>query len=135
MARHRHKIRQKHRLFPRRRTNQMHRSLGKYLVTTLSRYIKEKPLHSPENFAVVAGKNFQMTLVTLFLAEDEVFLLFRGVLPLMQYLDGLLPLMACPQKFCSTCLLPVAILVAYLVDGGVYTGVLLMDSMYLYTGH
>ncbi|MDP1776649.1 MAG: hypothetical protein Q8K94_08575 [Moraxellaceae bacterium] len=39
-------------------------------------YIKEKPLHSPENFAVVTGKNFQMTLVTLFLAEDEVFLLF-----------------------------------------------------------
>ena len=36
MARHRHKIRQKHRLFPRRRTNQMHRSLGKYLVTILS---------------------------------------------------------------------------------------------------
>ncbi len=37
MARHRHKIRQKHRIFPRRCTNQMHLSLGKYLVTTLSK--------------------------------------------------------------------------------------------------
>ncbi len=49
MARHRHKIRQKHRIFPRRCTNQMHLSLGKYLVTTLSRNVMMTRINIPSS--------------------------------------------------------------------------------------
>ncbi len=55
MARHRHKIRQKHRIFPRRCTNQMHLSLGKYLVTILSSQIDDSALDGFWKHSVLAA--------------------------------------------------------------------------------